>query len=72
MTIAEEIAKSIWRELGRDVLKKGVSVLVTESIRARIEIAKKRKIRKDQYEFLQWKKTQNALDKEVSEDETEG
>lgn len=70
MNMMEEITKSVWREVGKDALKRGVSTLVGESVKAVIEIVKKRQLRRDQYDFQQWKKEQKPeTEKEKSDDD---
>ena len=56
MKIAEEISKSIWKEVGEDAFKRAVTTLVGESVKAVIEVVKKRQLRLDQFQFQQWKK----------------
>ena len=71
--ILTETGKSLWKEIGRDALKKGVSTVVVETIRAGIDIVKRKKIRKDDYAFQQWKKEQEPdEEKAETDDKAEG
>jgi len=62
---AAEAGKSIWKEIGQDMLKKGASTAAVEGVKSVIEVFKKRKMMMDEYEFQKWKKAQ---DPEAEED----
>lgn len=56
--VLEAATKSIWTEIRDLALKKGTETLVAEGIKSVIEIAKRRHIRRDEYDFAEWKKAQ--------------
>jgi len=66
--IAIESGKSLWREVGEEVLKKGASTLVTEGTKAFWDIVKRRRIRRDEWEFQQWKKIQEENEADDSDE----
>lgn len=59
--ILSEGSKSLWREIGVDMLRKGAATLVVEGVKAGVDVFKQRRIRRDVYEFDQWKKAQEDL-----------
>ena len=57
-SIWSDVGRTLWKEVARDAFKRGVSTAVSESVKASIDIWKRRKIRRDQFAFSEWKKTQ--------------
>lgn len=58
--IAVETGKSLWREVGEDVVKKGAAAVVVEGTKALLDIWKRRRIRQDEWEFKKWKEEQEG------------
>ena len=61
--VLEAATKSIWTEIRDLALKKGTETLVAEGIKSVIEVVKRRHIRRDEYDFAEWKKAQSKQDK---------
>lgn len=59
--IMQEGGKSLWREIGVDMLRKGAATLVIEGVKAGVDLFKQRRLRREVYEFDQWKKAQEEL-----------
>ena len=59
--LLSEGGKSLWREIGIDMLRKGAAAVAVESVRAGIDILKQRRVRREVYEFDLWKKAQEKL-----------
>jgi len=60
--ILEAAGKSLWKEMRDLALKKGTETLVAEGIKSLVEVVKRRRIRRDEYDFAEWKKAQNPPD----------
>lgn len=69
--IAAETGKSLWREVGEDVVKKGAAAVVVEATKAIVDVMKRRRIRRDEWEFKQWKDEQSGEESESDADESE-
>lgn len=59
--LLESSGKSVWREIGLDMLRKGAATIAVETVRAGIDIVKQRRVRREVYEFDLWKKAQEKL-----------
>lgn len=62
--ILEAAGKSFFRELSEHTFKKATESIVTEGVKAAVEIWKRRRIRVDEYEFAEWKKEQSKAHKD--------
>lgn len=58
--LAADAGKSLLREIGEDMLKKGASTVIVEGVKSVIEVYKKRRMMLDEYEFQQWKKSKEG------------
>lgn len=67
--VLEAAGKSIWKEVRELALKKGTETLVAEGIKSVVEIVKRRRIRQDEYDFAEWKKTQKSDDEKEQDKE---
>lgn len=63
--ILEAAGKSFFRELSEHTFKKATESLVTEGVKAAVDIWKRRRIRADEYEFAEWKKERAKAEKEA-------
>ncbi len=54
--ILEAAGKSFFRELSEHVAKKASETLVVETTKAMVEVVKRRIIRRDEFDFAEWKK----------------
>lgn len=62
--ILKAAGKTFLRELGEHTAKKAGETIVSEALKAGIEIWKRRRIRQDEYEFAEWKKERSKEEKE--------
>lgn len=69
--LMEDGGKSLWREIGVDMLRKGAATLVIEGVKAGVDLFKQRRLRREVYEFDQWKKAQEDLREKNSPAKTE-
>ena len=60
--IFKAMSKSIWREVADHALKKGTEAFVVEGLKAIWDVAKRRRIRLDEWEWSQWKKENSPDD----------
>lgn len=63
--ILEAAGKSFFRELSEHTFKKATESLVTEGVKAAVDVWKRRRIRADEYEFAEWKKERAKAEKEA-------
>lgn len=54
--LLEAAAKPLWKEIRDLALKKGTETFVSEAVKSVIEVARRRWIRRDEFEFAEWKK----------------
>mgnify|MGYP001089995114 CR=1 FL=1 len=62
--------KSLWREIGETMLKSGASTFVVEGVKAGVDLWKQKRLRREVYDFDQWKKAQEELREPATDVET--
>ncbi|MFU8807312.1 MAG: hypothetical protein ACNA8W_26115, partial [Bradymonadaceae bacterium] len=58
--IAREAGKSLWKDVGEDALKKAVGTIVSEGIKAVIDVWKQRRLKVQEFEIKQSQKATEA------------
>ncbi len=59
--LLQQGGKSLWREIGESMLKSGASTIVVEGVKAGVDLWKQKRLRREVYDFDQWKKAQEEL-----------